>query len=211
MKTPKKVTQSELQKQKPDGEWFESRLAVSNYTARSISYKLSANNMHLWRRTIHEGRECTIAEAIALAPLLGVDFREIVRRLGFTIPEAVTPIIGRVGPHGRISMLPGSAGSCPTPPGMQPAAVALRIDAPQSPGLAIFHGNYLFYEPSRVVRPDTFGRLSVIELSDHAAPVVGVLDRASVGFARVAIFGGAETLDNERVSSATPVLWIKAG
>lgn len=121
-------------------------------------------------------------------------------------------MIGALRGNARISIFPTNLVQKTESPRPEPGAlVALRIDAAQS-ALAIHHGGFLFYEPTEVVARGAIGRLSVVELGDQAAPVVGVLDRA-IGDrgGLVTIFGGSETIESAQLQSATPVLWQRMG
>lgn len=196
---------------KPDVKWFDARLNDVGMSARQISLKLGTN-YQIWRRIMTEGRECTIGESITLARELRAPWEMVISRLGFEIPERKCPIIGKVGPHGRISTFtPDEVRRTLAPPDVDETTVALLVDAPQS-ALGVFHGATLFYEPSAGVRPDAMGRLGIIELGDHPAPILGVLERsAALGRGRVSIYGTGEAVESRKLISAAPVLWWRAG
>ena len=134
------------------------------------------------------------------------------RRLGVDIPPATVPVIGVLRGNARVSILPPDKVANVESPRLPPGPlVALQIETSQT-ALAIYHGGLLYYEPSEVVLPGAFGRLSVVELGDVPAPVVGVIDRGrSIKGGRVTVFGGLETIESDQLQSAAPILWQRAG
>ena len=186
--------------------WFEERFEALGLTRAVLDRELGYYENYIGR--IFSGqRKASIADAVFLAKRLKVPVQTIVRRLGYALADATVPVIGRVNEHGRIvSILPAHQAQVPFPPGMETETVAVVVETAQT-ALAVYDGQILYYTPSKIVRPDAFGRLSVIECADHSAPIVGILDRARVGRGRVVILGGTETLESEQIVSATPIRW----
>lgn len=208
-KKPKAIP-NEKSKPRVDADWFRNRMADLDITPQRAADHFSTYPAMVWRMTSGH-RKLTPHEICEWARLLKVSVAVILRRLGEDPPAVTVPVIGIVREHGRVSILPPAAQRRADAPGnsMQPL-VALDVDTAQT-ALALYDGSALYYEPASVVRADAFGRLAIIELGDHAAPIVGVLDRGSVGRGRIVVFGGTETLESSQIISATPVRWIRAG
>lgn len=162
----------------------------------------------LWR--IFTGhRPVRVSEVIEWAIFLQIPVSVALVRFGFSVPRAQIPVIGVMRKSGRISVLPPNQQTrVDAPDDLSAAMVALRVEGAHS-ALAIFDGSYLFYEPSPIVRTDSFGRLSVVEFGDYPAPLVGVVDRAAMGKGKVTLFGGDDVIESEMMISATPVRWIR--
>ncbi|MGQ0673526.1 MAG: hypothetical protein ACT4N2_11725 [Hyphomicrobium sp.] len=158
-------------------------------------------------RIFRGSRQPSISDAILLAKNLQVPLSLILRKLGYDLADSTLKAIGRVNEFGRVSFLPPNLQSqVPAPGATEPGTVALIVEASNTP-LAMYDGEVFYYAPSTVIRPDAIGRLSVIEMDDMSAPVIGVLDRARVGRGRVVVFGINEVVESERLISATPIRW----
>lgn len=193
----------------PDSAWFDARFRELGLLKSEGARALGMDG-NVFGRCLSGRRKVQIGEAIALARLLRVPFSEMVRRLGHVLPRDTVPVVGYVNDRARISQPePGMDLRVEAPTDSDAATVAVIVRAPNS-RLAIHDGMILYYEPAEVVRPDAFGRLSIIETSQPGAPLVGILDRGSIGRARVLVYGGIETLEPEGLISATPVRWQRA-
>lgn len=189
-----------------DAAWFEERFEALGITRAILDRELGYYENYVGR--IFSGqRKASIADAVFLSKRLRVPVQAIVRRLGYDLADAAVPVIGRVNEHGRVRLLlPVNQFQAPFPPGMESETVALIVNTAHT-ALAVYDGDILYYAPAKTVRPDSFGRLSVVECADQGAPIVGILDRARVGRGRVVILGGTETLESEQIVSATPIRW----
>ena len=200
----------------PDLEWIEAQLDARGLSksdcGRLLGEATAGKAMHpnVLGRLLTGGRRLQIDEAIALARILAAPRPELIRRFGYNWPEPCCNVIGRVDGRGRVSMLPPDLHTTTAAPIDADASLTvLRVEAAHT-RLAIYHGYLLFYEPSRDVRTDAFGRLAVIDVGDEPAPIVGVLDRGSYGRGSVTIFGGLDVLEAARIVSAAPVKWLRA-
>ncbi len=194
-------------------QWLDLQLAKSGESARSISLKLSdGQNYQIWRRVVTGARKCSIGESLQLAEILRVPWHSLVEALGYVIPDLTVPISAEVNDMGQINTLPpGHQGPrVPLPPDAEPGVHALRVNAPQS-ALAVFQGAVLYYEETEGVRPDAFGRLSVVEIGGHMTRLLGVIERsAQPGRGDVKVWGTDTVVRTNRIISATPVRWIRA-
>ena len=194
----------------PDRRWISERLAEVDLRKSELAEKLHVHP-NIVHKMLNGQRRVQIAEFRLLAQLLHVPFMEVVRRFGFDVPGAMVPCIGAIDGRARIAVLPPDRQhDTPAPESAVPGTVALIVDAPHS-ALSVYHGSTLYYVPSDTVRVDAFGRLGVLEIDGEPAPVVGVLDRATMGRGRVRVFGGIDVIDTERLVSATPVTWQRFG
>lgn len=165
----------------------------------------------LLRRTFAGERRAQVEEMIALAAALSVPFVTVVRRYGYEIPAVRCPLIGSVNSAGRLNFYtPDRQAVVEAPLDEVPGMVAVVVEAAHS-ALAIFDGSTLFYEPADDVRPDSFGRLSVVTVGEQPAPVLGVIERGGIGRTRIVVYGGIETLESRELKSATPIRWQRAG
>lgn len=190
--------------------WFSERAKEIGLSFAKISLDVMGHK-DLLGRTLKGDRGFKPAELVALSKLLKVPLVALYRQLGYDVEGATCTIIGTINAQSRVSPLPPNQQltiACPTE--LESKLVALRVDAPHSV-LAIYHGTIFFYSPADKVRPDAFGRLSVVELGDHTSAIVGVLDRASVGRGRVVLFGTQESIESDEIISAAPIRWQRAG
>lgn len=194
---------------KPDSAWFEKRMDELGISRQRAAKHFGTYPNMLWR-VMTGARPVRVQEVIDWAVYLQVPVSVALVRFGFHVPRATVPVVGVVRKSGRVSPLPTQQQSkVDAPDDLSAAMVALRVEGAHSP-LAIFDGAYLFYEPSQIVRTDSFGRLSVVEFGDYPAPMIGVVDRAAVGKGRVTLFGGSDTVESEMMISATPIRWQRA-
>lgn len=212
---PKKAAPSNEKRYEPDREWFQTRLDEQGISPRMAAAAFGLEDSQSWmiRRMLAGERALRPDEIAIWAKLVRASPTTVLRKLnlGVDIEEPRVPVVGIVRDDGRVSSLPESPPQMVEAPTDAPGGmVALNVEAPLS-GLAYFHGSTFYFVPSDKVMPDSFGRLSVIEIGDSPSPVVGVLDRASVGRGRVVIFGTNESIETKMMVSATPIRWIRAG
>lgn len=195
-------------KQKVDTAWFETRMSEMGYDRAAAAKRWNTYPNMIWR-VLTGARPVRTQEIIEWCEWLQVPITVGLFRFGFDVPRSRVPVIGNVNSDGRISILPpGHQEHVDAPGDMQCTMVALRVKG-DNRALSIYDGALLYYEPSEVVSVASFGRLSVVELGDHLPPLVGIVDRASGGRGRITLFGGAETIESDKVVSATPIRWQK--
>lgn len=199
----------EARRRDVDKSWFDDMRKERGLSLLDVAKAWGRGNVSFIWRMLTKDRRAHVADAIVWAEILKAPLPLVIQRLGYDVPGLTCPVVGTVGGAARVSVLPPEKLGKVEAPGQTAAGlVALRVDAPHS-ALNMWHGAHLYYRPSNVVRPDAFGRLSVVELGDHAAPLVGVVDRASVGGGRVRLFGANDEIESEQMISATPIVWQK--
>lgn len=194
----------------PDRAWIDSRLDELGVRKKDVAQALGVHP-NIVHKILNGERRLQVGEARTVARLMQLPLVETLRRFGFAVPGTTCALVGRVDGRGRVSIRPPQADNRTViAPESAIGVVALAIDAAHS-ALSVYHGSLLYYEPSNMVRVDSFGRLAVLEMDGELAPVIGVLDRASLGRADVTVFGGIEVLQTQRLVSATPILWQRFG
>ena len=207
--TTKKTAKRPKLTNKPDERWFVKRMDEIGVGKQDAARHFGTYTNMVWRM-ITGHRPVRVAEAIEWAKFLKVPVSVALVRFGYDVPRVTVPVVGVMRKSGRVSTLPPNQQTrVDAPDDLSAAMVAIRVEGTHS-ALAIFDGNYLFYEPSQVVRADSYGRLSVVEFGDYPAPMVGIVDRAGVGKGRVTLFGGDDTVESDMMISATPILWMRA-
>ncbi len=192
-------------------QWVEDRQRTLGLSVAALAEALGTYPNMVWR-IMSGARRVTPQEICTLAGVLRVPVTVLMRRWGFDVPSVSVPVIGEVNAAGRVSTFPaGQGGEVPSPDDSRNELVALRVRSAES-AYPLFDGYHFFYEPGQRVEPGAFGRLSVLELGTHTAPIVGVLDKTSVTRVSVAVWGlkGAERVEDYTLVSAKPVLWMRA-
>jgi hypothetical protein len=199
----------QLQTARPDLRWFDARLDLVGKSRQQLSKQYDPAARNWLQKILTAERRCQIAEAIWLAEQLSVPLTEIVSRLGYKAPGASVRVTGRVGANSLIDPITAAAQfDVPAPALVREITVAAVAEPDNCPAL-VYAGALFFYTPATVVRPDAFGRLSVLECGDQFAPVLGTLGRgASLGKARITLLDGTHR-DTSQLVAAYPVEWIK--
>lgn len=191
-----------------DAAWFHARAKEVGTAIAQISAK-AAGHKDLLGRSLLGDRQFKPSEIVALHKALKAPLSVIFMRLGYDITGAVCPLLGTVNEHARISFVNPDQRTVPAPTDLHFSLAALLVETTNT-ALHTMSGTYLYYEPASGVRPDSFGRLSVVEMGDHDAAVIGYLDRAAVGKGRVVLPHGLGVVETEQLKSATPVRWTRA-
>lgn len=208
--TPKAARLDMAQHHTADVDWVEAQL---DRVGRSKSDAAEALGLHPNKmgEILRGTRRLQVPEAITLANFIEAPLFELLRRFGYDVPPSdQCDLIGVVNGRGRVSFLPPD--QCEVvvaPTDADKDLKALRVEAEHT-RLALYHGTVIYYLPTQMVRADAFGRLSVLDLKDEPAPVLGILDRGSYGQGVVRIYGGLETIETETVLSASPVKWQRS-
>lgn len=192
----------------PEGDWIKNRLRERGVTIERAASALGTYKAML-HRIVSGARPARPDEIIKMADLLGITTIEALRRFGYAVPELRIDLIGRVNADGRVIFFaPDQVRKVDSPADAAADTRALIVDAPHS-RLAIYDGAVMYYAPSPVVDAQATGRLSIIEISEQAAPVLGILNHLAAGRKRVTIIGGIETLETKSILTAAPVTWIR--
>lgn len=192
-----------------DRPWFEAQMRRTGTTTTKLSEEL-IGHPSLLGRSLRGEREFNVAELCGLAKAFGVPLNDIVQRLGHLPPRAKISVVGHVLADGRIVKPEGNKKrSVDAPPEMSANAEALDV-AELTGERFLPAGATVYYEPSDVLLPDAFYRLSVVVLGDQPNALLGVLERGRIGTVRVSL-PTHETIDSGQLVSATPVRWLRFG
>lgn len=209
-KKTKKKEMHEISVANVNTEWFDAKIREAGLSRTDLDTFFGAFR-GATGRVVTGGRKATPADVCTLARKLRTSVNVVLQKLGEDPPSMKCPVIGLLRMNGRVSILPPNAEeSVDAPTDYASRLVALRVEADQTE-LAVYDGSVLFYEPATVVRADAVGRLSVIEVADDVSAIVGILDRGSIGRARVTIFGTREKYETPLIVSASPVKWMRIG
>lgn len=191
----------------PDTKWFNNRMDALGLSNAAIApdFGLAANK--IWQMKTGQ-RAVQVHELLIWARVLRVHPSEIFARLGLEWPRPTVPVVGTVGPAGRVAPAAGEVVQAPDEQAGD--VVALRL-AQAWPAAGLYRGALLYYEPSLSVHVSAFGRLAVLGFGDHPTPIVGTLVSSALGEARAIALGSGETVTSAQAMSAAPVLWIKQG
>lgn len=192
-----------------DQAWFHARAKEVGTSIARISTKV-AGSKDLVGRALAGSRHFKPAEIVALSEGLKAPLSVIFMRLGYEPRGATCPLLGVINEHARVSWVnPTPDKNVPCPMDLHYSLAALLVET-SNMALEYLSGAYLYYEPASGVRPDAFGRLSVIEMGDHDATVIGYLDRGAIGSARVVLPARLGVVETEQLKSASPVRWTRA-
>lgn len=202
----------QLQEGATDQEWWDARLDAIGKSRSQISAEFDPGSRNWLQKILSGERRCQIPEAIWLAERLGVPFAELVARLGFKAPGALVRVVASVLSNSRLDPLaPAKQFAVAAPSGTRERTVAAICDTGTAP-LLVYAGAIFFYTPTEQPRviPGALGRLSVLELGEVAAPVIGTLSRGSdPSSARVTLLDGVTTIDTTQLGAAYPIEWVR--
>lgn len=199
-----------------DVAWFTDRARETGTSIARLS-AVALGHKDLIGRSLKGERTFKPSELVDIAKALDVPVAIVLSKLGFDVPGVTCKMIGRVNALCRVSFLPSeNRKEVAAPTDREVDLVALEFDTAHSV-LALYHGKYLYYTPSDGVELAAIGGLSVVELGDHPAPVLGVPERASLerrrggqaspARGRILLFGGLDPIDSEQIISAAPIRW----
>lgn len=200
----------------PDYKWFEDRMAELGLSrgavAAAFGYAPSKTN-YVWRMLAETGREgarwVRPDEIAVWARILKAPYVYVVRRFGFEAPMRTVPVVGVVRSDGRISevLAPDHPNKAEAPYDATERTEALYVEAPYSE-LGVWHGSFIYYEPSRVVHGQATNRLCVLELGDQLARLVGTLTAGRrIDEYQIRVLGQIETITTREIISASVVRW----
>lgn len=187
-----------------DTGWFQGLIKDKGFSQRGLAKMIPMDHAAL-SLMLNGKRKMSVSEAGTLAHLLGVPVGEVLQRAGVHVQvgERSIPVVGMVAAGGGLTHR-SDQGPVAAPQDMREGATAIRMNSPGAP----HHGWTLFYYPANDVRPESFGRLSVVTLADGRI-ITGVvahgLDEGT--FTITPLFGAP--IEDVRLASATPVRWIR--
>jgi len=149
-------------------------------------------------------------EILIWARVLQVHPGEIFRRFGYAWTAHTVPVVGTVQPDSRIRRAVDSSAVAPCPVDGESNLVAVIVEK-DVPSRGVKAGALIYYEPYPHIHMSAHSRLCVLGLGDHPSPILGKLESAALGSARITVWVTGEIILTDQAISATPIRWIKAG
>lgn len=193
--------------------WLNSRIEDLYGTTAALS-KLMFGHKDVLARCLAGERALKAGEVVMLAERLRITAGDVLGRLGYAVGNSVCPVVGIVNKYSRVRPVPGDAVAtihAPVDASLHGEFAALRVDAVQG-HVPFFHRTHLFFpvQTERFVHPASTRFLSVIEVGELDAAVVGVLDSVSRASGTIRTLAGEE-IETTKIVSAVPVRWVKIG
>lgn len=196
--------------QDPDVDWWRRTMRDAGFTQRDLSEALTpagGNISTAISKMIRNERNLKVSEAAATAKLLNVPIDEIIRRLGFPVSKPMAPVIGTVGPDGRVIV--GEIGRdkrVMAPADATPLTRALRISQ-RGQGL---RGGYLFYEETDRVIDFAINRLVYATFwLDESVYIVCRIMSLQGRTSRICALGSNKLEYVDNLAHTTPVTWLR--
>ena len=189
--------------------WFRDRIVARQTSQRKIAKAMGLDPAAI-SLMLRGKRGVDPREAEMLAVELGVPLSEVLENMGVDITagaQNTAPVKGWANASGAIHM--GRAEGprkVPVPVGMPANTIALRV---QNEGFT--DGWLVFYVEGTATVNECVGRLSVIQIQGKNEWYLRVLKRGySKGtYTLIDSLGAGPSIEDVRVASASPVLWLK--
>lgn len=189
--------------------WFKERIAAKHMSQRQLANRIGIDPSAM-SLTLRGRRKMEVFEAEQIANELGVPLNDVLENLGLNAAagaEHVATVRGWVNGAGIVTMKrPAEAPwRVPTPAGMPEGTTAVRFHTEGAT-----RGWLAFYLPGVDVHPDAVGRLCIIKTAEGVwhlrVPIKGY---GKGTYTLVDLLGRGPNIDEVRLASATPVLWLK--
>ena len=193
--------------------WFRARLADKKISQRKLAKLLELDPAAI-SYTLRGMREMKMAEAVAIATLIGQPLDEVLLHAGVRPPKEgkyMVRIGGWIDSHGTVHI--GTAKGeklVVAPPGLPEDCVALRYQVGRTSAEGM-DGWIVYAATGRAIDPTALGRLSIVQVANKGPLVIGMAARGySVGSYNVLPWvPGGLALEDVMLDSASPVLWVK--
>jgi hypothetical protein len=202
---------AEVPKVGVDKDWFVRRMKQLNINkwapiAREIGIEKS-----MMTRSLNGQREFTTKDIVGLARVLDTTPDEILRHVGYQIPQKGVVIVGNVRDDGKISNVSLRKGEL-FPMLDPPIGAQAIVGEMSSAGLSAYNGATFVYATSDDKNPtplSAFGQLCVVEATGHLTPYLGTLVKGKErGSTALELFGGREKIDLTEIQRVSPVVII---
>jgi transcriptional regulator with XRE-family HTH domain len=189
-----------------DKRWFQDRVRDADISQSKLAQMLGIDRSAM-SLTFNGKRKMQLEEAARIAEILGLDVKEVLARAGVQPhkgPRSVS-VVGVVDAAGRIHDKRG-AGRADPPNDVPKTTVALRCED----RAAVIYNWVLFFVPAAAIVGDALERVSIVRTADGAQYLAALSRGFEAGTYNLRGLDG-RMLENQRVTSASPVLWIRAG
>lgn len=200
--------------QRIDRSWFAAQLRARKTTQRALANHLGMDASAV-SLLLNGRRRLQLPQAQEIADFLGVEVAEVLAHAGVRIqprpgaaPAATQVRMVGVVDARMIVRLDKASVSVDGHPALPPDVVAVRAQTAGS-ALDFMDGWVLFFQPGRAVAAElAAGRLAIVENSAGQRHL-GTLRRGYADGAHNLLLPGGGLLEDMRVASASPVLWIR--
>lgn len=189
-----------------DKRWFQDRVRDADISQAKLAGMLGIDRAAM-SLTFSGKRKMQLEEAARIAEILALDVNEVLARAGVRLPKgprSVT-VVGIVDAAGRVHDKRGAGRVDPTGD-MPSGTVAVRCED----RAAVTYGWVLYFVPQASIAADALERVSIVRLADGTQHVAALSRGFEPGAYNLRGLDG-RMLENQRVTSASPVLWIRAG
>ncbi len=184
-----------------DSKWFRERLADMDLSANKFAKLVGADKASISR--ILNGRQPMPVEIVnEFAARFGETTETVMRYAGLPVSKPshkMVRVVGIAEKTGRIKVTKGETRTVERPLAANDSTVAIAM-----PDFYDWYDWVAFYNPSRRVEHDAFGRLSVCEL-DNETRYMRVLERGD----KLKAICGRDAIEGQSVVNASPVIFIK--
>lgn len=149
-------------------------------------------------------------EALIWSRLLRVHPSHVFQRLGYVWPDLTVPVVGVLKASGRVRRVEPGTATAVSPVDKLANLQAVLVESTM-PGTGVHAGSHLYFEPYETVHLSAHGRLNILGLGDHEEPIIGTLESAALGNARIVVWGTGEVVHTDQTISAAPIRWVRAG
>jgi len=191
----------------PDYQWFE-EMAVRRGFGSIVGLSelvITGGDRNLLGRSLNRKRRLKTAELVRLAECLRTPVRVVLHRLGYDIEDPRAEVVGRLNGEGMIVKASRHLGSVPAPDYIDKLS-AVIADTDGSP-LSMWHDCIFYFVDTKEVVPDTEGQLSIIQIKERSARIVGYV-RATADAKFVEPLGLDEKIPTKQVVASSPIRWI---
>jgi hypothetical protein len=192
-----------------DTTWFKDLIIAKQISQRKLAKAMNMEPAAV-SRMLRGQRGMDPSEAAGLARELGVPLSEVLEHIGIDSAAgaaSTATVKGYVNSAGTVHL--GKAEGprkVPVPVGMASDATALRFQ-----GDAFTDGWLCFYQPGSGSVTECLGRLAIIQVAGKSEWYCRVLKRGYTKgtYSLIDTLSGGATIEDVKVASATPVLWLK--
>lgn len=189
-----------------DKRWFQDRVRDADISQAKLANMLGIDRAAM-SLTFSGKRKMQLDEAARIAEILALDVNEVMARAGVRLhkgPRSVN-VVGVVDAAGRVHDK-RNAGRVDPPGDVPKNTVAIRCED----RAAVIYNWVLFFVPQAAVVGDALERVSIVRAADGTQYLAALSRGFEAGTYNLRGLDG-RMLENVRVASASPVLWIKAG
>lgn len=186
--------------------WFQDRIRDAGLSQARLAQMLGIDRAAM-SLTLSGKRKMQLEEAARIAEILAVDVDDVLGRAGIRLPKGPQTVLitGIVDVNGRVHDKSNPARTDP-PTGAPSNTTAIRCEDRAS----VIYGWVFFFVPKPTVAGDALERVSIVRLIDSTQFLASVARGFEPGAYNLRFIDG-RMIENARLISASPVLWIRAG